>query len=85
MNRIGQERNAARGQNNSELQAGRDRKDHERPFDSPDARSCGGNRGVDDAVGVPVISAMPVIVAMSGFLRLRKAEPDESGAKHLYS
>src|SRR5215204_2209091 len=80
MNRIGEERDAARDRNHDDLQGGRDRKDDERPLDRPNAPFRRRNRRVYDAMGMAVTSAVTVIVTAVCYA---KAEPVEHLLAHV--
>jgi hypothetical protein len=68
------------------LQSSCDREDHEGPFDGPDSALGRGDRRINHAVRMAVLSAMPVIapVVMDvGFtFRLGDSKLDKRGAKH---
>src|SRR5215213_6688443 len=85
MNRIGEERDAARDRNHDDLQGGRDRKDDERPFDRPDAPFRRRNGRVYDAMGVAVTSTVTVIVAavIVAMVCYAKAKPVEHLLAHV--
>jgi hypothetical protein len=47
------------------MQGSCDREDHDGPFDGPDSPLGRGNRRINHAVRMAVLSAMPVIMAVS--------------------
>jgi hypothetical protein len=87
VDRIREQRHAARQQDNDELQGRRDAEDNERPLDGPDPALGRRNRGVDHTVRVNMLAAIGVAMAMvmtvcMSDVGLGETEPDQGGTQH---
>lgn len=73
---VGKQRHASGEHHDADLQQRRDRQNHERPFDRPDAPVGRGDRRVDDAVCV-TMRAVFVVMSVSAMIVRAEAQPIE--------
>jgi hypothetical protein len=78
---VGQERDAARNEDNGELQRGGDREDYEGPFDRSDATLGRGDGRINHTMCMAMLSTVSVVIVavsmtVSIVFSLGKAQPD---------